>query len=105
MKINQLFTLFTVISAFIMVSDRIEALDIKNIIAGVVKEVKVDSIKIQDGLNSNEVRVIIDPNTVYDNIQKTTDLKAGDKVQVEYQTNHNNNIAISITKVEKGGDI
>lgn len=86
--------------AFFSVSDRVEALDITTITQGTVMEARPNSIAILKDLNSEKVRVAITPNTVYDNAQKWNDIKAGDKVQIEYQEAHKNNLATEIKKME-----
>lgn len=102
MNMNLFFTTFVIMAAlaFLSVSDRAEALDITKIIQGTIKEINADSIEILNDSNGNEMRTAINSNTVYDGVQKLTDLKAGDKVQIEYQENHNKNMATMITKIE-----
>jgi len=106
MKMNLLFTAFMVLAAiaFLFVSDRAESLDITKIIQGTVKEAKVDSITIKNSADGKEIRIAINSYTVYNNVQRLTDLKQGDKVQVEYQAGHNINIATTITKIEEEAD-
>jgi hypothetical protein len=100
------FTTFMIMVAlaFLSVNDRAEPLDIKKILQGTVKEAKGNSIKIIEDPDGKEVPVIIDSNTVYDNVQKFTDIKVGDKVQIEYQENHNKSTATMITKIETGNE-
>jgi Domain of unknown function (DUF5666) len=106
MKTNLVYTAFMIMAAlaFLSVNDRAESLDIKKIIQGTVKEAKGNSIKIIEDSDGKEVPVAIDSNTVYDNAQKFTDIKAGDKVQIEYQENHNKSTATMITRIETGNE-
>jgi len=102
MGMSPLFTIFVILvaSAFLIMCDQAKSLDITTITEGTVKEAKTGYIKILDDRDGKEIRIAIDSNTVYDNVQKQTDLKAGDMVQVEYQVSHDKNQAISITKIE-----
>jgi Domain of unknown function (DUF5666) len=90
--------------AFISVNDRVEAVDITKIIQGTVQEIKNNSISIIEDTDGKEVKTAIDSNTVYDSVQKLTDLKVGDRVQIDYKTNLNKRTAITITKIEAGGE-
>jgi hypothetical protein len=102
MQTNLAYTVFMIMAglAFLSVNDRAESLDIKKIIQGTVKEAKGNSIKIIEDSDGKEVPVTIDSNTVYDNVQKLADIKAGDMVQIEYQEDHSKSTAIMITKIE-----
>ncbi len=101
MKINLLFTMFVIAVGvvFLAVSDRAESFNTRGVVAGSVKDIDPRSIKVSDDFDGGEVRVEIDPNTRYSNMQRLSDLEEGDNVQVEYQTARNKNTAIIITRV------
>lgn len=90
--------------AFLSVNDRAQPLDIKKITQGTVKAAKGNFIMIVQDSDGKEVRIAIDPNTVYDNVQKLTDIKAGDMVQIEYQEAQHKGVATLITKIETGSE-
>ena len=85
---------------FLAVNGRAEPPDITGKLQGTIKAVQGSSIKIIEVPNGKEERIVIDPNTVYDNVQKLTDLKAGDKVQIDYGVSRNGKTASTITKIE-----
>jgi hypothetical protein len=80
-----------------------QALDITKVVEGTIEEVKPGVISILCAANNSKFLATIDPNTVYDNVQKLSDLKKGDEVQVNYQINHFKNIAITVTKMDVQG--
>ena len=102
MKIKSLFMVLMVMAGvtFFAVNDRAESLGIERIIQGTVKEARGNSIKILNDLNDNEIKLGINSNTVFEDIQKLTDLKAGDKVQIVYQEDQSKDTATMITKLE-----
>ncbi len=85
---------------FILMSDRAQSLDISKSLEGIVEQIKVNTITIQNTLTGYPAPIAVDTNTVYDNVQKLTDLKTGDRVQIKYQTIQHKNIASSVTKLE-----
>jgi len=105
MNANLLFTIIMILAgfSFLAMSDPADSLDITKVVEGTVKATKANTIDVLDDSKSKDTRIAIDSNTVYDNVQKLSDLKIGDKVQVEYQTVHNKDIAITITKMEVEG--
>ena len=105
MNINLLFTVFLIVAgiAFLAASDQARSLDITKSIQGTVKEEKAGFIVILENSDGKMVKIAADPNTVYNNVQQMADLKAGDKVQVDYQSVQDKKTAITITKMEVEG--
>jgi hypothetical protein len=89
--------------SFFSLNAQSQVLDTTKVAQGIVKEVKLNSIKILCAADNSVFVATIDSNTVYDNVQKLTDLKAGDEIQVNYKINHDKNIAITVTKMEVEG--
>jgi hypothetical protein len=100
MKIKLLSGLSILIFTFLSMTHQAQALDITNIKQGIIKDIKSDSLKMACDPNGVVLQMAIDPNTVYDNVQKWSDIKVGDKVQVVSKISQRRNIAITITKIE-----
>jgi hypothetical protein len=97
---NRLFFLVGVITACLGAAGPAEALDITKTVEGTVVGVSAGSVEVRGDANNMEVAIAVGSDTVYDHVQKLTELKAGDKVQVEYQIKNGKNMAVSVKKLE-----
>ncbi|MDE2028198.1 MAG: hypothetical protein KGK03_03220 [Candidatus Omnitrophica bacterium] len=75
-------------------------LDVTKSVQGTVKNFGASWLEIIGVPVSRDIRFAVDANTVYNNVQKLFELKAGELVQVQYQKVNGENLAVSVTKME-----
>lgn len=84
---------------FLFWGEKSEAVDLTKNIEGTVEAVSSGYINIADADNKLE-QIAVDSTTVYDNVQKLSDLKLGDRVQIDYGVDNGKRLAITVTKLE-----
>jgi hypothetical protein len=89
-----------IITASLILTGPAESLDIRKTVEGTVIGLRAGSVIILSDPANKEIRVSVDPDTVYDHVQKLSDLKAGDKLHVDYQIKNGANMAIAVKKLE-----